>query len=45
MNRIKTDSPFAMVRVGSKEAKSLEAIGWIVTDRYTGWLHMEPPLK
>jgi hypothetical protein len=42
---MKTDSPFAMVRVGSKEAKSLADIGWIVTDSYPGWLHMEPPLR
>jgi len=42
---MKADHPYAIVRIDSKEAKSLANIGWTVTDSRPGWLHMEPPLK
>lgn len=40
-----TDNPYALVQRGTKHEKDLKKIGWIVTDQYDNWLHMEPVNK
>jgi hypothetical protein len=44
MQNLLPSAPYAMVEDGSEHAKSLAQLGWVVTDIYPGWLHMEPPL-